>query len=203
VATPDQRTFSPLFPSYRSAFADLLGLRFMATGVPIERIDSSLHSGDLILIERTADAYVYENPRALPRAMLVTSWRLADFDDVIRSGWPPQADPARTVLLERPPPHVSAAPISAGPRGTVRIVQYDNTVVTIDADAPAGGLLVLNDVWHPWWRASLDGAATAILKANVLFRAIALPPGRHQVRFEFRPFAGAFFELAAKLGFAR
>ena len=36
VGLPDQRQFSPLFPSYRSTLANLLGLRFIATGVPIE-----------------------------------------------------------------------------------------------------------------------------------------------------------------------
>ena len=36
VALPEQRKFSPLFPSYRSRLADLLGLRFIATGAPIE-----------------------------------------------------------------------------------------------------------------------------------------------------------------------
>ena len=34
VAIPSQRRFSPLYPSYHSAFADLLGVRFIATGVP-------------------------------------------------------------------------------------------------------------------------------------------------------------------------
>src|SRR5918993_5138532 len=44
VALPEQRSFSPLFPSYRSTLADFLGLRFIATGVPIERIDAGLRS---------------------------------------------------------------------------------------------------------------------------------------------------------------
>src|SRR5262249_9372998 len=69
VASAEQRAFSPLFPSYRSAFADLLGLRFILTGVPVEQIDTSLQPGDLTFIARTAEAYVYENPRALPRVM--------------------------------------------------------------------------------------------------------------------------------------
>src|SRR6266508_6174155 len=50
VAIPSQRVFSPLYPSYRSAFADLLGVRFIATGVPVEEIDSSLKPGDLNFI---------------------------------------------------------------------------------------------------------------------------------------------------------
>src|SRR5262249_45433639 len=99
VAGADQRGFSPLFPSYRSAMADLFGLRFIATGVPVNEIDTSLRPGDLRLIGRTRDAYVYENPRALPRVLVATDWRLADFAALTERGWP-DVDPRRTVLVE-------------------------------------------------------------------------------------------------------
>ena len=72
VALPEQRVFSPAFPSYRSPAADLTGLRFIATGVPVEQIDPRLHEGDLRFVARTADAFVYENPRALPRVLIAT-----------------------------------------------------------------------------------------------------------------------------------
>ena len=36
VAVPDQRQFSPLLPSYNSPLENLFGVRFIATGVPIE-----------------------------------------------------------------------------------------------------------------------------------------------------------------------
>jgi hypothetical protein len=197
VAIPEQRTFSPLFPSYRSALADLLGLRFIATGVPVEEIDRSLAAGDLTLIARTTDAYVYENPRALPRVMLLTDCRRADFEALIREGgWP--VDPRRTVLLERIPTHFR----SSAAAGSARIVRYANDEVEVETQAPAGGILVLNDAWHPWWRASVDGAAVEILRANVLFRAVVVPPGEHRVRFTFHPFAGALAEAAARLSAA-
>ena len=211
VATPDQRKFSPLYPSYRSPFADLFGLRLVATGVPVERIDRSLKPGDLTLIARTADAYVYENPRALPRVFLVSEWRRADFDELIRDGWP-EVDPRRVVLLEQAPAGVLPLPggemvgvrgLPADPVGAARIVNYGNTEVTIETDSPSPALLVLTDVWHPWWRAEVDDAPAEILKADVLFRAVAIPPGRHIVRFTFRPFARAFDELMRKLGLCR
>lgn len=199
VATPDQRTFSPLYPSYRSPFADLFGLRLIATGVPVERIDSSLKPGDLNFIARTADAYVYENPRALPRAFLVGNWQRVDFAELIRDGWP-ELDPRRTVLLEQAPAE-SLPPTE--PVGTARIVHYGNTEVTIETNSPAAALLVLTDVWHPWWRGDVDGTHAQILKADVLFRAVAVPAGRHVVRFSFHPFAGAFAELMQKFGLRR
>jgi hypothetical protein len=200
VAVPEQRTFSRLFPSYRSTMADLFGLRFIATGVPAETIDKTLEAGDLTFLARTRDAYVYENPRALPRVLLVTGWRLADFDAMIRTGDWPDFDPRRTALLAEPPPIALPAADGKVPAGTARIARYSDTEVDIDVVAPSGGILVLHDAWHPWWRARVDGEPAPILKANVLFRAVAVRPGRHRVRFRFDAMGGAFAELAAKLG---
>ena len=197
VALASQRNFSPLYPSYRSAFADLLGVRVIATGVPVEEIDSSLKPGDLELIARTKDAYLYENRRALPRVMLLTDWRLADFDELMRSGWP-GVDPRRTVLLKKAPVGFSRS-AAAGMGGSARLVRYANTEVVAEVEAPRGGILLLNDVWHPWWRADVDGAAAETLEANAIFRAVVVPRGRHVVRFGFHPFAGAFGELAGKV----
>jgi hypothetical protein len=199
VAGPDQRQFTPLLPSYRSTLEDLFGVRFIAVGVPIENVDPSLKAGDLTLIAHTKDAYVYENPRALPCVLLATDWRQADFDAMIRDGAWPDVDPRRIVLLERPPPKFAGS----AAEGTVRIASYRNTEVTVEADAPGGGIVVLNDIWHPWWRASVDGAPADILKANVLFRAVVVPPGRHVVRFTFHPFAGALAEIEGKLSARR
>jgi hypothetical protein len=197
VALASQRQFSPLYPSYRSEFADLLGVRFIATGVPVEEIDSSLKPGDLELIARTQDAYVYENPGALPRVMLLTDWRIADFDELTRSGWP-AVDPSTTVLLKKPPAGFPRG-AAAGMGGSARILRYANTEVVVEVTAPGGGILLLNDAWHPWWRASVDGVDAEILEANVMFRAVVVARGRHVVRFSFHPFAGAVAEVLGKL----
>ncbi|KAB2919551.1 MAG: YfhO family protein [Hyphomicrobiaceae bacterium] len=186
VGLPDQRKFSPLFPSYRSTLADLLGLRFIATGVPIETIDPRLKPGDLPLVARTSDGYIYENPTATDRVLFATAAGEADFARLLADGVWPKVDLRSTVLLERVPKDAGAR----GP-GQVRILSYRNTEVIVESDSPDGGWVVLNDIWHPWWFAEVDGAPADILRANVLFRAVAVPAGRHKVRFVFRPLAGA------------
>jgi hypothetical protein len=207
VAEPVQRPFAPLFPSYRSTMANLCGVRFIATGVPVEQIDTSLHAGDLKFVARTEDAYVYENPRALPRVMVVPDYKIADFNDLIRDGWP-DIDPGRTVLLERPPPTLPrSAPALPAERNegasSARILRYANTEVDLEVNAPNGGFLVLNDAWHPWWRAEVDGRPAEILRANVLFRAVPVSPGTHRVHFAFEPLRGAWEELKEKVAQAR
>jgi len=196
VAAVDQRPFSPLYPSYRSPFADLLGLRVIATGVPVEQIDKTLKPGDLTFVARTGDAYVYENPRALPRVMMVGDWKVADFARLLADGWPEGVDPAKTVLLEQAP---RAAPLTMfETAGTARLVRDANTEAVIEVDSPSGGMVVLNDAWHPWWRATIDGTETEIVRANAIFRAVQVPPGKFTVRFTFAPLRGAWQELRKK-----
>ena len=106
---------------------------------------------------------------------------------VLRIGAWPQVDLKRTVLLETQP---AAVPTPRRP-GTVRILDYTNTEVVLEAESPDGGWAVLNDLWHPYWFADIDGRPVAIERANVLFRAVALPPGRHRITFRFKPLSGA------------
>ena len=193
VGLPEQRRFTPLFPSYRSRLADLLGLRFIATGVPIEQIDRRLHPGELKLIARTPDGYIYENPGALPRVLFAHQAVKGNFESMLKTGvWPP-GDPATTVVLENP--------TNASPRrpGTARILRYENTEIVISVDSPDGGWVVLNDVWHPWWFAEIDGLHATLKRANVIFRAVEVPSGRHTVRFVFRPLAGALREVLNRM----
>src|SRR5215212_542372 len=101
VALPAQRKFSPLFPSYRSTLADLLGLRFIATGAPIETIDPKLRPGDLKRLGSYGGRYLYENPRAMPRALFADRAASADFAAMLKSGEWPDVDLRTTVLLDR------------------------------------------------------------------------------------------------------
>jgi hypothetical protein len=197
VGLPEQRKFSPLFPSYRSTLANLLGLRFIASPVPIEEIDHTLRPADLVLLARTSDGYIYENPGAVDRVRFATQARAADFGQMLRDGQWPAVDLSSTVLLE-------GAPTQPSPRrrGQVSLVSYQNTEVILEVDSPDGGWAVLNDVWQPWWYVDLDGKPAELLRANVLFRAVAVPPGRHEVRFTFRPLQGGWAELRQKLASA-
>ncbi len=195
AALASQKSFAPALPSYRSQLADMLGLRFVATGVPIGEIDKTLKPGDLLLVGTTADGFVYENPRALPRVLFAGEARPADFDAILKTGRWPGFDPRTTALLAPQ----DAAAIKPGSTGSARILAYGTNAVTVEAESRAGGVLVLNDMWHPWWAVEVDGEERPLLRANLLFRAVAVPAGKHTIRFVFRPFRGAWREIVGKL----
>jgi hypothetical protein len=198
IALPDQRRFTPLFPGYDSPLADLAGLRFLATPVPIEMLSPATSPGKLALIVRTQDGYVYENRDALPRVMAVGQAKAADFAAMTRNGVWPAVDFRREVLLAET--DIGQAPHGEARPGRALIARYRNTEIRVDVELPDGGWLVLHDVWHPWWTAMVRGQPTPILRANVAFRAVRVPPGRSEVVFAFQPFTGAIRSWRDRLG---
>jgi hypothetical protein len=207
IAGPDQRLFTPLLPSYKSLMADMAGLRYIAIGIPMADLYAAaprqaglppavFNAEDFPLVARTGDAWIYENPRALPRVLFVGNAVQANFNDLIKTGQWPSFDPRETVVLDRA---VTAQETTTktGAR-TIRIARYGNTEVRIEADSPDGGFIVLNDAHDDWWQVEVNGRAARMERANVAFRAVAVPAGKVDVRFVFRPFEGALAELLRK-----
>jgi hypothetical protein len=197
VAGIEQHNFAPLFPSSRSPFANLMGLRFIAIGAPIAEVDPRIRSNPLPLVARTKDAYIYENPDALPRVMVVNEAQIVDQTRLLQLGEWPGTDFRRVAYIER-----TSLPL---PRtrlgGTARITRYTNTEITVETDAQRGGVLLLNDIWHPWWFAEIDGKSTPVLRANGIFRAVILPAGVKTVTFRFEPMRGVLRRFLMATGF--
>jgi hypothetical protein len=95
-------------------------------------------------------------------------------------------DPRSQVVVESAPDG-GLGPFGGTPARDAAIVAEGSAVVDVQADAPAGGFLVLTDPYYPGWRAFVDGEEAPILRADYLFRAVALTPGSHLVRFTFAP----------------
>jgi hypothetical protein len=126
---------------------------------------------------------VYRVPRPLPRVYAVGGARVADGNDAVRLLLDPAFDPAREVVL--------SAGLSgrADPSfaGASRLLARDAGSVAVEAELSGDGYVVLVDAWDPAWRAWVDGRSVALLRANVAFRAVAVPAGRHLVEMRYRP----------------
>ena len=93
--------------------------------------------------------------------------------------------PDAVVRLPRMPATAGQAGPSA-PRSAI-IVRDAPSEVLVDASMSKAGVLVLRDTFDPSWHAEVDGTPAEMVPANLLYRAVALPPGRHAVRFTYRP----------------
>ncbi len=131
---------------------------------------------------------VYLNRRSLPRVQMVYDVVAApSHEAAFEALQAPSFDPATSVVLESAAR--SEAPPAASIPATIGFDDYEinRLVLTVDNPQEAPGYLVLSEVWHPGWQATVDGLAAPILRANYAFRAVAIPPGRHQVTMIYRP----------------
>jgi hypothetical protein len=127
---------------------------------------------------------IYRVQGALPRAYVVgRDTVIADPERATAAALASDFPMERSVVLDRRPPGRIAPDV----QGEVVAAHYglDQVRLTIQADGPA--LLVLTDRWYPGWKATVRGHPAAVLRANGLFRAVAIPEGRSEVVFSFRP----------------
>jgi uncharacterized membrane protein YfhO len=47
------------------------------------------------------------------------------------------------------------------------------------------GYLLQREAWYPGWRARVDGQDTPVVRADLLFRAVPMPAGDHDVEVYF------------------
>jgi hypothetical protein len=154
-------------------------------------------------LAHSGDVKVYEHQAVLPRAFVVPQAVVAADADALALLSSASFDPAQTVILA--PDGAAIPPALAEPDAarTAAITRYESEAVTVHAAGP--GYLVLTDAYYPGWTATVDGQPAPILRACVMFRAVALPPGEHVVEFRFQPWsvsAGLALSALAWLGLA-
>jgi hypothetical protein len=125
---------------------------------------------------------VRSNPGALPRAYLVRGIRPVRGESEAASLIvAPDFDPSREVVVEAE----VAARRSDLPLVPAAIERYESDRVVVRAEGPGDAILVLTDAFAPGWRATVDGREVPVWPANLLFRAVEVPAGRHEVTFTY------------------
>jgi uncharacterized membrane protein YfhO len=104
----------------------------------------------------------------------------------------PEADPRAVVILEGE----SLETKGVLDADDATIVGYGPNEVDLETSAKQPGYLVLSEVYYPGWRALVDAREVQVLRADYLFRAVALTAGAHRVRFIYDPLT---FKLGAAL----
>jgi hypothetical protein len=182
----DQRLFPRSFEGYDCALARALGLHYLVVGQPIETLDRLANKPVAEVLQAGPSIWVYRLGNPLPRVSFNSRVVVADTDAVTSTGQLNVEPSAERVLIEGEVP--SARTYLSG-TGQARLISWRSDRVEVEAQSAQGGVLVLHDLYYPGWVAEIDGAATAVLRANVLFRAVEVPPGRRRIVFRYAPFS--------------
>jgi hypothetical protein len=131
------------------------------------------------------DVKLYDRRDALPRAFLMGTARVLDDGEAGARLADPSFNPRAEVILA---PSAGAQPLAGpGQRATATFEADASERVRIAVRTDAESYLVLSDSWYPGWVATVDGEEAPIERANLLFRAVRVPPGSHTVEFRYEP----------------
>jgi hypothetical protein len=71
---------------------------------------------------------------------------------------------------------------------TIQLVKNDYDVVTYTSNSATNQFAVFSEVYYAsGWKAYVDGKETPVVKVNYTLRGLALPAGKHEIKFEFKP----------------
>lgn len=184
------RDFPPSFDGYDCPLAHALGLEFLVLDRPIEDVPHLARRPVADVLLAGPRAWIYRLHDAAPRLKFTTRVQVADADALRGDGQLLNSpSPDHALIDGGTPPTRSYGAAANADAGTTQIVAWRTDRVDIEADSASGGMLVLHDTYYPGWVAEIDGRAAAILRADVLFRGVEMPPGRHHVVFRFAPFS--------------
>jgi len=175
--------------SLDSPLLDLLNVKYVVTTRHIPNPGYTLVYDD--------EVRIYRNDDYLPRAFVVPEAKVIE-DEEARGQALRVFDPREYVILEEEPPALGGLSQEPGiDSPQVAITEYTINQVTIEADMPQPGWLLLTDSYFPGWKAydrvGESEEELRIYRADGNFRAVYLEPGEHAVRFKYSP-------LSFKLG---
>ena len=174
------RQFDLVLP--RSPLLDLAGIRYIVT--PRDTVE-----GARLVYQGSVN--VFENSRAYPRFFLVGAVvGSRDVSDAARMIHAQEVDPSRVaVVLDGDVGHFAglAGPATSNELGTVDLLEYLPNEIRLRVRASRPAVLVATETyWHDW-RATVDGEPARLVRADGMFRAIAVAAGVHEVRMFIVP----------------
>jgi hypothetical protein len=155
----------------------LLNIRYVVSAEPYQQVPPMLR------VVHNGTGQVLEFGAALPRVTVVGEYRVMSPPEAILDSIAGGRFNSRMLTFLEQDPHLTLGPVE-GAQATIDSYRLNDVAITVDTPGP--GLVRLSDLWYPDWVATVDGRAAAILKADYLLRAVAVPAGRHQVEFHYR-----------------
>ncbi|MFC4173208.1 YfhO family protein [Microvirga sp. GCM10011540] len=189
---PNLRTFPATFRGYKCRLASLLGLEYLVLDRPIEKLPRHFpRLPGAEVVYGAGQMWIYRVNTASPRAYVAHHAHVVDSEAVLDQEELPEFNRQTEALIDDESAPLLKARFGPSPaepaQSRARIVSYQRNSVVIEVETGKPGILVLHDIYYPGWEVRVDGERRPLLRANLLFRGVEVPAGRHRVEFEFRP----------------
>lgn len=100
-------------------------------------------------------------------------------------------DPRRRAIIEladRPRELADLDRVTEAPPAVAgRLISYGANRIEVAIDAPAPGIVVLNEVMAPGWHVEVDGRPATGFRVELLLRGVVVGAGRHVIVWSYEP----------------
>jgi len=163
-------------------FFDMSGVRYAITSYRVNdndlRLVKSFDIGD-------KTAYLYEYTKYPGRFLLFSKVSFVKDDKaVIERLQSNTFDPGKELILVGDRKDTNEI---KDLHGKVKLLSYKANRFDLEYEADSDAFLYVSDTYYPGWRAYVDGKETKIYRADLAFRAIEVPKGKHTVVFKYVP----------------
>lgn len=133
---------------------------------------------------RETDVFVYRNRKARPRAYFAE-----------RTLTVPDASSAQAELATRSTEGIAIVESSDSPKpftppssdDKLSVVRSGDGILDLAYRCGSACFVVVSEVWHPGWRASVEGEPVRLYPTNLSLMGAWLPAGQHRLSLVFRP----------------
>lgn len=171
---------------------DLLSIKYATTAANDSRLEELVDEKGNVAwkkIDSIGGAGIHENARVLPHAWLVHKTEVLVAGDVlqtIKSAKFPDGrefDPLDAALIEEDKELSVKQNSDCSSKEDVKIEYLSNDGLKLKATVNSPAMLIVSDIFYPWWRVTVDGKPGKIIRADYVLRGVPLEKGEHLVQF--------------------
>lgn len=179
-----------LSAKYQSPYIDITNTKYF---MGVSRDKNGYIGGDNVnlsflqasypVVFRDRNSVVVSNPNALERIYFSPSFIVKpplEAEKMIMTS--PDFDPRKVTIISD---DIGLSQITGN--GEAKFIEYTPNHIIIETQTAAEELLILADQFEKGWKARIDNTPVKISQANLIFRAVKIPPGKHRVVFYYSP----------------
>ncbi len=122
-------------------------------------------------------------PGAMPLASIGQQPEFAREEEMLSAMTRPDFAPREVVYL--PADAAQSVPAGRVSEARIRASEWLAERATFDVETPAPAVLVLAQAFHPAWKAAINDQPAPLLRANLAFQAVVVPPGKSRVEVRY------------------
>jgi hypothetical protein len=176
---------------FSSPIIDVLGIKFITVPATTDLFEGrpELRERYDLVYENPGELRIYENKRFAPAFVAPTVIHMEDPEEILATMQRSDFNPREVAIVEEAPPREWEASLGAASESasSVVVTDYGSDSAAYEVEASTPALLVVPELYHPGWEASVDGQSTKIYQADYILRGVFVSAGQHKVEFTYRP----------------